>query len=438
MKKGIFDKEVLNEMSEKLIAAWREAPGTEPDFLEDYPLEARQEKERQIRHMVEKGKEGLGEYPASFFAVRKRKKWKKRMEGMLEEALWKEPLLDMAGAMEREQLLEFRTCLKEFLQKVRKFDKSLDFEDMGQAARNYMVYAIFLVLNGRALHYRPAAFGYSMLYPYTDNFIDAPDRTKEEKERYNRLIKKKLMGEPVRPLSRHERKTAQLLGQVEADYGRPHEVYKGLLLMLEAQVKSLKQEERWRLRQEAGGQGTAAPLEAEAAALEVSVYKGGVSVLTDRYFIDVPFTERDMYFYYGFGFLLQLCDDLQDIAQDKAEGNPTVFSLCRTQEEASWKVNKLLHFARSLFAACDAKKEGFRDFLQKNCYLLILASAAGSREWMEESWLTGMERRLPVSLEYLHGYGGNLLGNGKKGEKGIKEKKERQRLLGMLDVLLAD
>ena len=437
MKCDIFDKECLMQLSETLKAAWQEMPETEPDFLEEYSVAEQVEKERAISRALEKGKNGLGEYPQSFFAVWKRKKWKQDMEEMLETFLREESLLDIGGAMEEKELWDFQKSMKEFLRMVRKFDKKLALEDMGQALRNYMVYAIFLALNGRELRCRPAAFGYSMLYPYTDNYIDSPERTGQEKEHYNRLIEDKLKGKAVKPLSRHEKKTTELLEQVEKDYGRPHEVYEGLLMMLEAQENSLHQEEKWK------GKGELP--QTEDSVLGVSIYKGGVSVMMDRYFVDKPWTERDLYFYYGFGFLLQLCDDLQDIAQDKEEGNPTAFSLCRTKGEVVRKVNKLLHFTEKLFGFCDTGKTEFQIFLRKNCYLLILASAAGNGEWMEEEWLVWMERWLPVRLKYLQDFGIGILGgrrqgtedreeHGKRGEK----EKERKKFMRMLDVLIAE
>lgn len=434
MEHLIFDKQRLMQLSEKLKAAWQEMPETEPDFLEQYSPAVQEEKERAISRAVEKGKNGLGKYPQSFFAVRKRKKWKKQMEELPEAFLREEPLLDIGSVMDEREFRDFQSSMKEFLRRVRKFDKTLALEDMGQALRNYMVYAIFLTLNGRELRCRPAAFGYSMLYPYTDNYIDGPERTGEEKEHYNRLIEGKLKGKTVKALSRHEKKTAELLEQIEKDYGRPHEVYEGLLLMLEAQEKSLHQEEKWKQKKEGNFR------QAEERALGVSIYKGGVSVMMDRYFVDKPWTERDLYFYYGFGFLLQLCDDLQDIVQDKEEGNPTVFSLCRTKEEAVRKVNKLLHFTEALFEFCDTEKTAFQTFLQKNCYLLVLASAAGNEEWMEEEWLVRMERRLPVRLKYLQDFGIGMLG-GRRKEREDEEKnreKERKKLMRMLDVLIAE
>lgn len=460
MKRKVFDKKYFMQLSEILREAWQKAPEIEPDFLEECSGAAWEENENRISRMMEQGKNRLGEYPQSFFAIHKRKKWKRRIEKLLQELLWEEPLLNIGGIMGEKEFRDFQTCMKEFLRNVRRFDKSLALEDMGQAVRNYMVYAIFLALNGKELRYRPAAFGYSMLYPYTDNYIDSSDRTEQEKERYNRLIEDKLKGKKVAPLSRHARKTAKLLEQVEIDYGRPHEVYAGLLLMLEAQEKSLRQEEK--MKQERGSldllqmedmepskswqQTDWTALADEISVLEVSIYKGGISVLMDRYFIDKPFTDRDIYFYYGFGFLLQLCDDLQDIAQDKQEGNPTVFSLCRTKEETSVKVNKLLYFTKELFEFCDTKNHEFKLFLQRNCYLLILASAAGSGEWMEMEWLERMERWLPVRLKYLRSFESGIFGGkvtGKKADEEEKEgskavKKKYRKFMRMLDELIAD
>ena len=50
--------------------------------------------------------------------------------------------------------------------------------------------------------------------------------------------------------------------------------------------------------------------------MDISIYKGGLSVLIDRFFINLKMTEEEILFYFGFGFLLQLCDDLQDIGED--------------------------------------------------------------------------------------------------------------------------
>ncbi len=73
-----------------------------------------------------------------------------------------------------------------------------------------MVYAIFREQNGLPQNVLPPFFGYSMLYPFTDNFLDDPSHTEEEKIHYNKLIHHRISGLPVTLLSLHEEKTAML------------------------------------------------------------------------------------------------------------------------------------------------------------------------------------------------------------------------------------
>lgn len=388
-KTKVFDREVLlGELAESVKDLWKSAADGKPDFLTVWSAEERKEAGDRISLRMDQLKEVFQSYPRPFWAVWQRRKWKSRVETMLREMLWKEPLLEMEKAMTGERFDAFLLETKAFLRMARDFDPDLKPEDMGQAVRNYMVYAIFLELNGKAQKCKPSIFGYSMLYPYTDNYIDSTERTEEEKEHYNRMIAGKIRGEIPEIISHHEKKTAELLAGIEADYARPDEIFEGLLYMLEAQRESQKQTDgRLNLGEE--------------DILDISVYKGGLSVLIDRYFADHPLTGRDLLFYYGFGFLLQLCDDLQDIAQDGQEGSRTVFSVCTSKEETVKKVNRLLNFTGRLFELCDTSPEQFRRFLFQNCCLLILFSAVGSREYMTEEWLSWAEARLPVSVDFM-------------------------------------
>ena len=104
------------------------------------------------------------------------------------------------------------------------------------------------------------------------------------------------------------------------------------------------------------------------------------------------------------------------------------------------KVNKLLHFTEELFAFCDTGKPGFLAFLKRNCFLLVLASAVGSGEWMTEEWLDWTQRRLPVRPGYLRDFGTGFLGGKDRGEteSGKRKKKEHRKMMRMLDVMIAD
>lgn len=383
------EKQLKGRLLAKVKEAWEASADTLPDFIQTVEEKEQEENEQRIMQSLCGVNEQIDAFPRFFWQVLGRKKWKRDTEMLLKDILRKEPLLDMEKAMPEKSLDDFWRETKLFLRNVRKFDESMQIEDMGQAIRNYLVYAIFLELNGFQQKCKPSIFGYSMLYPYTDNYIDSRDITAEEKKRYNKLIADKLKGDKFEAMCRHEEKTAELLAGIEKDYARPDEIYQGLLFMLEAQRNSLRQPD--------GGVTLN-----EDEILNISIYKGGLSVLIDRYFIDKSFSEKDRYFYYGFGFLLQLCDDLQDISQDGEEGSRTVFTICAKKEEIVKKVNKLIHYTEKLFEDCEAYREEFKEFLLKNCYLLILFSAQGSREHMTEEWLVWEKSRMPVTGDFMN------------------------------------
>jgi hypothetical protein len=53
--------------------------------------------------------------------------------------------------------------------------------------------------------------------------------------------------------------------------------------------------------------------------LAMSIEKGGSSVLADAYLINGTLTEKEATFFFGYGVLLQICDDLQDGKKDLQE-----------------------------------------------------------------------------------------------------------------------
>lgn len=420
----IFNKTYIEEvLSEKIKEEWKRTNNASGDSFFGLPESSLEEKrinEARVSENIEKMRVQMDAFSSPIRnPFWNRKHWKRKTERMFDEILWGEELLGIENVMSKDGLDGFKEETKTFVRKVRSFDSELQLEDMGQAIRNYIVYAIFRELNGLPQICTEAIFGYSMLYPYTDNYIDDKNRTKEEKKHYNKLIEDKLKGNTYEVLSRHEEKTVQLLSAIEGDYERPNDIYEGLLLMLEAQRNSQYQPE------------STTPL-TEEEIIDISVYKGGLSVLIDRYFVNKSLTENDLFFYYGFGFLLQLCDDLQDITEDKENGSRTLFSVCKTPEETQHVINRLLLYAENLFKRCDCKKEEFKEFLLRNCYMLILFSAAGSREHLAEEWIMWAEGRMPVSIEYIDRLKSSfILPEG-------ESKRRNGKYMKMMDTLLKD
>src|SRR5512147_64755 len=68
----------------------------------------------------------------------------------------------------------FSSVAEEFVRKARLFDPKLSMEDIYQAERNAWTAHGLQWLLGKPVALSPSIFAYSLLYPYTDNFLDDP------------------------------------------------------------------------------------------------------------------------------------------------------------------------------------------------------------------------------------------------------------------------
>lgn len=408
----LFHKEyITNSLMPRIRELWQSSQNTSPVFLPEIKYAEKKANEDWINESMRLIQLQLKAFPshtpfpftnkAGKEQITPRQKvWIKDMEDLFHTLLLTEPVLGIRHVLPAHTLDAFMDKMKLFLRQVRSFAPDMKPEDMGQAIRNYMVYAIFREQNGLSQECPSSIFGYSMLYPFTDNFLDDPARTEEEKKHYNLLIHHKINGQPVTPLSLHEERTSMLLDaiarvypgpQAHAAYGKDAsvDIRQGLLLMLEAQEVSQKQTD------------VSLPL-SHRNILDISIYKGGLSVLIDRYLINYKMTDEDILFYFGFGFLLQLCDDLQDIAQDQENGSRTLLTCCNNRKETEAMVNQLFHYTNQLFRFSPDTRPVFREFLLQNCYRLILSSAAGSAVFFHTDYLNVLEYAFPVSFSYLN------------------------------------
>ena len=156
----------------------------------------------------------------------RRKKWSKQTEVFLMEQLNKEQIIGIHNAMEPQELTAFYQELMEFARHARHFAPELSFGELGQAIRNYIVFAMFKVINRKpsdcnSTGYSNAGFGYSMLYPFTDNYIDTIANTISDKQEYNQLIRDTIEGKSVQFKDNYHKKTHLLLKAIEVGLPRP-------------------------------------------------------------------------------------------------------------------------------------------------------------------------------------------------------------------------
>lgn len=373
-------------------AEWEKQPEAFPVFLEKHPeifpavgdmqkkenealieeFSARMQKKAEQRP---EGKDGL-------------KQWEQEMEQELKCFLEKEKMLSLSEWINPVLFHEFEKETKHFIDRVRGFDADLNAGQIWQAMRNYFIYAMIVEMQGERQNAADPILAYSLLYPYTDNYIDDKTTTKKEKERYNRMIARKLKGEPVLAQSALEEKTCRLLDMIGDAYeGEAKKKVIGTLLqLLEAQNYSIRQ-------QKAGI--------SEDEILGISIWKGSTSVLADYLFATQDWREKEEGFYLRFGFLLQLVDDLQDMEEDKKEGSHTLMIKAAEQKRLEGQVNRLLWFIWDTVRAFEPRNPGLKGFVLKNCVEITLLSVAMSAQHFLKEYIKALEPYLPLSVEFI-------------------------------------
>jgi len=209
----------------------------------------------------------------------------------------------------------FVEATRRFIQAARDFDPELSLPSAYQALRNVWIMNSLQFDLGLAVEHTDAAFAYSMIYPYLDNLLDDAGTTETGKLAFVVRLRSWLEGSAASPASPGEEKLLSLVRLIERRFPRPAHpgVYESLLAIYNAQVRSLLQQRR-------GAAPTAADI------LSISLEKGGTSVLADGYLVAGTLRAEDETFCFGFGTVLQLADDLQDVAEDSRSGHRTLFS----------------------------------------------------------------------------------------------------------------
>lgn len=372
---------------EEIIPLWMAAPDTFPDFLEEVGAEKKAENEAFLETSLTGLRDGISSFPSAQKAGKKWE-WKRQMNQQMAELLQKERILQIQSVFGEALFASFERETRQFIRKCRKYDETLPLEDIWQALRNYFIYAMIMDFQGKEQKCTEAALAYSLLYPYTDNFIDSTDADMQEKAEFNRMIKNVLRGLPYEPKNRLEEKICGLLWMIRDSCRgeKQREIQELLLMMLDAQEESRKQMQNGVTEEEI---------------LDISVYKGSVSVLNDYAFLEEYMPEEEAVFYLTFGFLLQLSDDLQDVEEDMRAGSRTIMTCAAEQRRLETTVNRLLHFTNRVMNGFHPRNPGLKEFARNNCLLMILSTVITSHTGFSTKYLTDVEKYLPFSLAFL-------------------------------------
>lgn len=201
-----------------------------------------------------------------------------------------------------------------FMERAKELDETLTFDDIYQALRNVWVMVSLQIYYDQEVVLTDSVFAYSMLYPLTDNYLDDPTISVKEKKTFNQRFYHKIKSNEGEGYNDAEKRIFHMIDLIEKQYSREAhpEVFKSLLAILDGQNKSLDQH----------GMGTLYDVDLMA----YTFYKGGTSVLADAYLVNGKLTKEEALFAYGYGVILQLADDLQDLDEDLANGHHTMIN----------------------------------------------------------------------------------------------------------------
>ena len=277
---------------------------------------------------------------------------------------------------------------------ARQFDATLSTAEIVQACRNAWTACGLQPLLGAPLALTPAILGYSLLYPYTDNYLDQPGTSRDDKLRFSDRFRSRLSGEPIPPDGEREVSIWELVGLIEGQFPRPRFpiVYESLLAIHNAQVESLAQ-----LHSGNGCQ--------EHEILSISCFKGGTSVLADAFLAHGILTGQQSRFAFDWGVLLQLGDDLQDVQEDLERRSATLFTYAiYGRRPLDQLALQLLNFGDRIAAGMDTLPHGshtHKNLLRMSWRSLVLMAVAQAHEYFSPALLAELEPCSPFRFAFL-------------------------------------
>lgn len=286
----------------------------------------------------------------------------------------------------------------EFARRSHHFDAALTMAEIVQACRNAWTVCGLQPLLGERFEVTPSIVGYSLLYPYTDNYLDSRGESSESKRRFCARFRLRLRGERLPACDPHEAAVWALVAMIEGQYPRARfpQVYDCLLAIHQAQEESIAQL----------GPGL---IDGRASTcdkiLQISCAKGGSSVLADACLVRGQLNEEEARLAFDWGTLLQLGDDLQDVREDLPRGSATL-STCAIVEGKPLDslVTQLLNFSEWVGGELDRFPGGsatLKGLLKMSWRSLIVAAVANAPQFFSSVFLRELERSSPFRFAFL-------------------------------------
>jgi hypothetical protein len=380
----------VRELNQRFIDLWWECDTGMPDLGPPYTPHAQTQNEKQLRQFLDEVDRALVNPPRS----REEAQSLQVRLGMAFRDLAEGALGFTAGQLDLLPSQAFSGVSEEFVRMARAFDPRLSFEDIYQAGRNAWTANGLQWLLGVPVRVTPSIFAYSLLYPYTDNYLDDPEISRATKRAFNDRFRRRLAGELLSPMDAQERVIFDLVAMIEKQYSRADHpaVFESLLDIHQAQGRSLN------LIRPAAAPG-------EVDVLGLSFAKGGASVLADGYLVSSSLSEAQRHYTYGHGIFAQLLDDMEDVEQDSQAGRLTLYS----QPAGHWSLdalaNRTFHFGRRILKGLDCfdVEESVFDVIRRGADLLLIDTIGRADRSYTGAYLRELEAHSPFRFLFVKG-----------------------------------
>jgi hypothetical protein len=385
------------------------------------PLSRKLEREAQATRHMEEIESRLQRFPRS---PKSRTAWRETLLHQTKE-LARRCLGFPAGGLRLLFNRKGMEVTRDFVRAAKSFDPGIKDESLFQALRNvWIVNTIQLILD-EPMSLSPAVFGYSMLYPWTDNYLDDPQLPAQAKLAFGAWLERRLCGSAAAPADAHTAQVAQLVALIEGCFPRAEfeDVYVSLRAIHQAQMASLEQQ-------------TACGSLSEHDLLRATFRKGGASVLPDAYLVAGSLSEAEAEFMFGFGVLLQLIDDLQDLQADLANGHATLFArqaggLLDGVTTRLWAFAQAVLWAAGRFDA--PKHQPIKALIQESCKLMVLQAVARNQHLYSPGFAAELEAASPFRFQFMRD---RQTAAAREGDKMLSFLRQHRRLGSTFDLLI--
>ena len=305
--------------------------------------------------------------------------------------------LDLPDAAVKILTEEFLPVGVSLAQWARQFDATLSMPDITQACRNAWTACGMQPLLGERIRITPSILGYSLLYPYSDNYLDREEISAASKLHFSHRFRERLRGHSLTTHDAREHAIWTMVCLIEDQYPRASypQVFDCLLAIHHAQEESI-------------AQVTHGSDYDDTELLRMSCAKGGTSVLADACLTRGWLNEAESIFAFEWGVLLQLGDDLQDVQEDMQRGSVTLFSRAAAQGiPLDHLVIQLLNFANHVGARMDQMGQlpnstpTLKNLLKMSWRSLIVGAVAQSHQFFSPGFLAEAEQTSPFRFAFL-------------------------------------